>query len=376
MPLIFRRLFGQTDHFAPHSYSGFEGYYCRTQLEDGGTLAVIFCSVYGAKYRNKYIHASYTPLEPCPEIGFKYDWYPEYFHLEVGEPAPDGTRPFSIDAPGFGRMEVTPSSTKIVLFVLEEQLKLEVELTDRVPWSASDPLAGPMGSFARLSRIQPLNWHVYSTASTAQYAIVHGGHTRSGTGVAHLEKNWGRTFPAGWIWSQTFGAEERRLCLAGGRALPGIQAYLVGYRSPSLAWDFRPPATAFFSGSKGSPTIRVRHDCRAGIFSLRIKVLTRMLVVEIEASPDSFVGMSCPLKDGHQPNYAFESFSAKVRVEAWTRRWPWNDWECVEKGFCGESSAALEFGGSFSHLVKTDEPSQLYQFLRRPRKQVEGPVAV
>ncbi|KAJ8453506.1 hypothetical protein ONZ51_g13557 [Trametes cubensis] len=37
------------DHFAPHPSRKFDGYYTRTQTEDGGTIAIIFCWVKGAK---------------------------------------------------------------------------------------------------------------------------------------------------------------------------------------------------------------------------------------------------------------------------------------------------------------------------------------
>ncbi|EMD38950.1 hypothetical protein CERSUDRAFT_122465 [Gelatoporia subvermispora B] len=347
-----RKQFARRDHFAPHLNSGFEGYYCRAQLEDGSTIAIILCSVNTAKHRRNYIHCSHTPLDPEPSgSGFKYDMYPEYFGIETQEPASDGSIPFSINVPGYGGIEVSPTTVKLNLKIPGEEIEVRLELLNRIQWSTSTPIEGPMGAYAYLSRIQPLNWHVYSTGSDAYYTIITAGHTRTGNAVAHLEKNWGRSFPAGWIWCQAFESDGRRLCLAGGRALPGVQAYLIGYRSLRLTWDFRPPITAFL-GCIGSPWISIQRDSREGWVRLRVRGLRRKLVVNAEAPIDTFVGLSCPLRDGHEPHYAFESFNAQVWVEAWTRRWPWQKWECIEEGLCGGPAAALEFGGSFSHFVE------------------------
>ncbi|OBZ77245.1 hypothetical protein A0H81_02106 [Grifola frondosa] len=212
-----------------------------------------------------------------------------------------------------------------------------------------------MGGIAHLSRLLPLNWHVRSTASIARYTLTHAGVTREGGGLAHIEKNWGSSFPRGWIWSQSLALDAgKTLCLAGGTALPGIHAYLVGYRSPACTWDFRPP----FAVAVGhiAPFMRVRHDSVAGTVDLRVQTWTRKLVVKMQAPVDSFVGLPAPLKNGHKPEYAFESFAASTWISAWHRRWPFGKWILVEKGPCGQTAeggpcAALEFGGSFSHRV-------------------------
>lgn len=68
------------------------------------------------------------------------------------------------------------------------------------------------------------------------------------------------------------------------------------------------------------------------------------------------MGLACPLASGHEPMFAYESFVARTHIEAWERAYPWQAWKLVEDGPCGITSegrpcAALEFGGSFSHLV-------------------------
>jgi len=229
-------------------------------------------------------------------------------------------------------------------------------LTERTPWSKTNLLAGPMGFVACISRFLPLNWHVFSTSSHASYELSYEGNKLSGSGVAHTEKNWGASFPKGWIWSQSFstGQSPRGLSLAGGSALPGVQAYLIGYRSEKLHWDFRPP----FSMALGplSPFLSVHHDSEAGSVKLTVQSFCRRLVIRMKAPPETFFPFPAPLEEGHRPGFAYESFKGKVLVEAWSRDWPWRPWVRVEEGVCGLSQdghpcAALEFGGSFCHLV-------------------------
>lgn len=364
-------MFGQ-DHFAPHSSRKFEGYYTRTETEDGATIAVIFCWIKRAKHRPNLVLVLYSPPPQRPDgspptiPAFKYQFFPDTLDVLVGAHTPGQPQTFTITAPGIGAMKVSPTTIEYDISVPAHALRLHLLLTAHTAWARAAPLAGPMGALLLpLSRLLPLCWHVRSTRSAAAYTLAHGDspsqtQTISGTGRAHPEKNWGTAFPAGWVWAQAFGADAdgaRALCLAGGAALPGVplQAYLVGYRSPRCAdWDFRPP----FALGLGwlSPFMRARHDSRAGEVELDVASWTRRLRVRIAAPTESFVGVTAPLKDGHALDYGYESFQATVRVEAWTRAWPWASWELVEEAVLGQNAdgvacGALEFGGAFSHLV-------------------------
>ncbi|KAI0635024.1 hypothetical protein C8Q77DRAFT_670197 [Trametes polyzona] len=391
--MLHTSVFGR-DHFAPHSSCGFEGYYTRTQTEDGGTIAVIFCWVRRAKHRGSLVFVLYEPPPDRTSLGLeaeaspstdrdptapssgrlralKYQFFPERFDVVVGEHVPGEPQAFTITAPGLGSMKVSGSTIEYDIHVPEPNgLRLHLVLTSPKPWSRTHPLSGPMGPLLHISRLLPLNWHVRSPHSTASYTLARAnagaGAATRGTGRAHVEKNWGAAFPSGWLWSQAFSADAdgaRTLCLAGGAALPGVplQAYLVGYRSPRRAcaeWDFRPPfALALGRGMGGlSPFMRVRRDSRRGEVELRVETWFRRLEVRIAAPPESFVGVTAPLKDGHEMDYAYESFRATVEVVAYARSWPWQDWKVVDEATLGTNAdgvacGALEFGGSFCHLV-------------------------
>ncbi|CCL99785.1 uncharacterized protein FIBRA_01807 [Fibroporia radiculosa] len=343
----------QRDHFAPHPSAKFEGYYTRVQLEDGGTLALIFCWVKNAKIRENLVCVIHAPADGSKVPSFYHEIYPEQLSITAKDPT-SKTPSFRINVPGLGNMTVTSSRTEYTLAIPDVRLSLTLCLTNHTSWLRTRPLSGPMGPLARLSRYLPLNWHVYSLASDADYTIVLAGRTYTGHGVAHLEKNWGRSFPSGWLWSQTFKVDNETICLAGGSALPGVQAYLVGYRSTGLCWDFRPPFTMGIG--LFSPFLRVQCDSGAGVVELEARTWLRKLKVNIHAPVDSFIGLPAPLKDGHQPQFAFESFRATVITEAYIRCWPWGGWERAEEDHPKTvenevSSASLEFGGIFSHLV-------------------------
>ena len=94
--------------------------------------------------------------------------------------------------------------------------KLDVRVSDvslvanmsspRVPWSPSHPdTAGPEGWLAR-TRLLPCHYFVHSFASPATYTLRRPrgtiGASADGGATAHIERNWGRSFPTGWTWAQ------------------------------------------------------------------------------------------------------------------------------------------------------------------------------
>ena len=336
--------------------SGFEGYYSRTLLDDGGTLAIIFCWVKNARRRGNLVCVSYAPAAEQEAAGFTHEFYPENF--EISPQDGNFNVPTSFRAVAdVGTMSV--GADTVDYSVDASNIKLSLTLTNRKPWSAVHPLLGPMGPLGPLSPYLPLNWHIHTTSSDAALVLTYDGRTLRTHGTSHFEKNWGTSFPGGWLWCQAFGAEGKYLAFAGGEALPGVQAFLVGYRSAQYQWDFRPP---FATGiSVLSPFLRVRHDSREGLVELEVRTFFRKLRIVARAPPDSFVGLPAPMKDGHVQRFSFESFRATVWTELATRRLPWDDWVSVEAGYLGVTEegvpcGALEFGGSYCHQTKQERP--------------------
>lgn len=80
-------------------------------------------------------------------------------------------------------------------------MEVEVTITERAPWIEGDVLSTPEGAFSNLVHLLPLHWNVFSHKGMAEYTVKRGGELwLQGTGIAHSEKNWGVSFPAGWTW--------------------------------------------------------------------------------------------------------------------------------------------------------------------------------
>ena len=230
----------------------------------------------------------------------------------------DGTHEFGRAAKGDG-VEGTykvcrdEQRYRLELDTAEGKIQLAVDITKRTPWNAGNKLSTPEGIFSALTFLLPLHWNVLSTASSADYDIRHDGVViEQGTGIAHLEKNWGVSFPTGWTWIQSFSkplkAEGlRTFCLAGGKIM-GQKAYLLGYRSEKIQWSFCPPFTLMpfcFATPFAGETI----DSKKGTARFEMASLAKKLVVEVSSPPDheGWLGLCCPLSDGHGNTYAYEA---------------------------------------------------------------------
>lgn len=173
--------------------------------------------------------------------------------------------------------------------------------------------------------------------------------------MAHLEKNYGFSFPSSWIWVQGFPSHSSslgasvstpRLSVAGGLVVPGVQGYLVGYRGRTISWDFAPPRTMILLGRLNFGTT-VDVDSVGGRVRLVFSDWTRRLVIDVVAPCSTFIPLACPLPHGHTPDYAHESFAAVAVVKAYTRSGLWGVWTLREEATL--DAAALEFGGGWSH---------------------------
>jgi hypothetical protein len=305
------------NHDLPHPYAAVEGLYTKIQLPDFSTLVIILVEVRGVE---ALVHVSRTP-------GFKYDIITHKMNmLDSGIVVDD-----------IGYLNYTPSVQSFDLS-LPEELQVQVKLTDPLPWNSAE------GFISEFGPLIPIHWHVMSLRSTAHVVLMQKGFTILDTyGIAHMEKNWGDSFPKGWIWSQGSSATTNTtLALAGGMTM-GIEAYLLGYRSPKLSWDFRPPWTVRAGGI--SAGLVAERSWKYGAFNITVNDVTRKLEVAVVAPKGTFLTLTCPLKDGFVPEYAHESFQAKMTIRAYRRSFPWSSWNLIEVTTI--EHATLEFGGSY-----------------------------
>ena len=210
-----------------------------------------------------------------------------------------------------------------------------------VPWNKDE--SGPEGWLGNLPL--PLNWFVYSLRSPLTFfelQNVDTGKTVRGTnGAVHLEKNWGKSFPKQWIWSEGISRDQRNVTFAisGGLvdlSIISVDAYLIGYRSPSAGIDlsFRPDnsiVSTEIDGCKGNVTLTVNS-------------LSHVVEFQIFASPKTF--SSClygPEVNGFQ-RACVESFDAVATITISQRRFFGSAYKVVDKNEI--ANVALEFGGN------------------------------
>jgi hypothetical protein len=209
LPASLSRFFLPTiDHYAPHSPDvGFEGWYTRIQ-DDDLSMAIVFCSLGNGTRgpRKHYVHFSAsaignTTLDPPIELHH----FPEHIISTR-----TSLSSFTIEAPGIGTFSCTPDLQTYTLEIPEPAtdsvLLVTVHITKRTPLDETDLYRTPHGKLARMETTLPLHWHVFSTCSQAAYDVRRrtSGQRDSvllqGIGRAHLEKNWGNSFPQGWTW--------------------------------------------------------------------------------------------------------------------------------------------------------------------------------
>ena len=207
------------DHYAPHSPDvGFEGWYTRIQ-DESLSMAVIFCSLGSGTVGPKkhYVHFSVSPT-----ANTSLD-LPREIHRFPDQIVPTVTSMscFTLEAPGIGTFACTPELQTYILEIPEPAtnslLLVTIHITSRTPLDNTDIYRTPHGKLARMETTLPLHWHVFSTCSRAAYDIrrrVLGQSDQvllQGIGRAHLEKNWGNSFPQGWTWCGFFISKKRQL---------------------------------------------------------------------------------------------------------------------------------------------------------------------
>jgi tocopherol cyclase len=347
---------GSTDHFQLHANVPFEGYYTRILLRTGATVVLIFSSVFDAAPAHRhFVHFSYHPASNATSKRIVVD----KFLATITDVVTEDSRGFArfaradgVDASFLVRPE--KQCYRLFLNTEEGQLDVAVQVFKRIPWTPGDTSSSPEGALAALVTLFPLHWHVFSTRSQAIVSIRGCGVAQEeAEGCAHVEKNWGNSFPAGWTWLQGFSSDggSKSFSLAGGK-LCGQKAFLLQYRSGNRAWSWGPPWTLMPAGY-ATPWMREWVDSRLGRarFEVQDWVRGRRVEVEVQAGEDhkGWLPMPCPLADGHGNRFAYETFEGVVRVAVFERPWPWSEWGLVEETVF--ERAAVEFGGDYSFKV-------------------------
>lgn len=326
------------EHNAPHPNAAFEGYYQKFTFPSGANLVIVICTVAKAESRPNKLSVTYVP-EDAAQI-----WQKELFP-EAMEMRKTGTRghDFILDVPGIGHAKWNGEDVTEYDFK-HDSFSFHATTSKRTPWS--NKTSTPEGLLVHLPL--PLHWHVQSLASSATCTLELSDYTLPASDAApntkvtvHQEKNWAFSFPSAHMWVCA-REQDRGLCLAGGEIL-GMEAFLLGYRSPDINLDFRPPFAVRMAGL--SPFMSYTTHWQDRSFQLRIQNFRQKIEVRARAPKGSFFSLSPPFPEGHRENFLGQSFQATVEVRIWESRGWFGAWELVKQDLF--ERAGLEFGAGY-----------------------------
>ena len=237
-----------------------------------------------------------------------------------------------------GVVRVTDARTTVNVTI--GSVHFEMETGAVMPWAEDG--YGPMGIWDAWLPF-PLYWFVYSVKTPIVRYKWHDtitGETFSSTsGMVHMEKNWGDSFPTAWMWVQGYSPSTgATFAITYGPIdilfqVISVDGHLAGYRNPQagISMDFRP------DNSKKLVT----YDACNGVASFEFTTLTHTLSIQMQSNVDTYSGcLYGPMQNGFRP-VCKESFAATAVVE-------------LRKNLFGKlvdrqefTNAALEFGGDF-----------------------------
>lgn len=125
----------------------------------------------------------------------------------------------------------------------EGQVQGELHFSDITPWPVSWASPGIMGWYAWAPRMECYHGVVSLNHRISGRLRIDGEDTNFSRGLGYIEKDWGQSFPAAWIWFQTNHFDQPRTCLTAsvaiipwiGRSFPG---FIVGLWHNGLLYRF------------------------------------------------------------------------------------------------------------------------------------------
>lgn len=125
----------------------------------------------------------------------------------------------------------------------EGQVQGELRFSDITPWPVSWASPGIMGWYAWVPRMECYHGVVSLNHRISGRLHIDGEDTDFSRGLGYIEKDWGQSFPAAWIWFQTNHFDRPRTCLTAsvaiipwiGRSFPG---FIVGLWHDGLLYRF------------------------------------------------------------------------------------------------------------------------------------------
>jgi hypothetical protein len=281
-------------------------------------------------------------------------------HAIAEQPDPDSPPNFEVSAGApFSNngLDASFDNDECHIFVTVGYTELAIDC-DGTPEPYGPGFESPEGSFFSQFPLG-LHWYVYSMRIPVKYTFKYLlGSQYYGKGWMHAEKNWGESFPDGWIWAQGFDRNSSFVLAGGVPPSPlvpsgfGPEIYLASVHvGDRLIWRFHP-----WDPTSTSVQIKACGDAEdpEPFATLRFNTVqpleSREVKIFIKASLKSFSELNCPTKHGFTPS-SDHSYSGVGTIKLYTITEECHSWfRCKKERKLIHSvviqEVALEFGGN------------------------------
>ena len=329
----------------------FEGWYTRITNKDGDrTIAFITGSFLpgGVQFSPALAMPGYLAVlisDGAQKALKVYEAFPESTAVSVNGKKVFNENPLEISLSGLrADFEWTAQgcgyiSNKSFALEIPGEISVRGNFGTPVYWN-NDISASPEGIAAHIPLV-PVHWYVHSLGSPSdyEYAIPREGISVISSGYAHIEKNWGKSFPDKWIWSEGItDGNGSHYAVAGGEVDLGafkMTAFLAGFHTQKTSLDFKPQQGTLF---------KTIIDGCSGTFSMVLARPGKRLIIDSGADPKTFGKVSIPTAGGFTANGGAESFSARTTIEAYDIDFSGKPTLIEKKTF---DNSALEFGANY-----------------------------
>lgn len=182
----------------------------------------------------------------------------------------------------------------------------QLDFAERKPWPVTLRLPGAMGTYAWLPFMECYHGVVSMDHQVSGSLIVEGAAVSFDSGRGYIEKDWGQSFPSGWLWIQSNHFERPGISLMASIAvIPWLRrpfpGFIVGLLLDGALYRF-----ATYTGAK---LLELDLSANAGRFVIQ----DRRLRLEVSAQSDEVAILHGPTRTDMGPRVA-ESLRGRVDV--------------------------------------------------------------
>jgi hypothetical protein len=222
----------------------------------------------------------------------------------------------------------------------ETEIKAQMYFENIIPWPVNRFSPGVMGIYAFIPFLECYHGVLSLNHRINGYVEINGEKKDFTGGKGYIEKDWGSSMPASWIWMQTNHFEEESISLFGSIAkIPWLGNYFTGYIFGLLYNDELYKFTTY-NGAKIEKLEVTKNN-------IKIILTHKHLELQINANRAEGVDIPAP-KLGEMTNTVNESLQSKINIKLFKKE---NNAKILLFSGTGQN-AGLEFVGDLNELLK------------------------